>query len=129
MSAPQRLDVVPTPFLVEHLPHATLPEDDEWIVLVRAPEGLTVIREAPHYAEHDRWFGFYGAETTHGLENTGALAALVGPIAEADIPVFAASTYHADLVLVPEHRLDDAVAALEAAGHQIRRPPGRPADH
>ncbi|MBC6461460.1 ACT domain-containing protein [Actinomadura sp. HBU206391] len=121
MSNSQRLAVVPTPFLVEHLPHATLPEDDEWIALVRAPEGLTVIREAPHYAENDRWFGFYGGGTAHGLEATGMLAALVGPLAEARIPVFAASTYHADLVLVPERRLDDAVTALKAAGHEVSR--------
>ena len=121
MSVSQRLGVVPTPFLVEHLPHATLPEDDEWIALVRAPEGLTVIREAPHYAENDRWFGFYGRGTAHDLEKTGMLAALVGPLAEAEIPVFAASTYHADLVLVPEHRLEDAVTTLKAAGHEISR--------
>lgn len=121
MSVAQRLAVVPTPFLVEHLPHATLPEDDEWIALVRAPEGLTVIREAPHYVENDRWFGFYGGETAHGLEATGMLAALVGPLAEAGISVFVASTYHADLVLVPERRLDDAVSALKAAGHEVLR--------
>jgi uncharacterized protein len=119
VSVSQRLAVVRTPFLVEHLPHATLPEDDEWIALVRAPEGLTVIREAPHYVVHDRWFGFYGSETTHQLDKTGMLAALVGPLAEAGVPVFAASTYHADLVLVPERRLDDAVTALKAAGHDV----------
>jgi hypothetical protein len=119
MSVPQRLGVVPTPFLVEHLPHATLPEDDDWIALVRAPEGLTVIREAPHYAENGRWFGFYGKETAHDLEMTGMLAALVGPLAAAEIPVFAASTYHANLVMVPERRLEDAVTALKAAGHEI----------
>jgi hypothetical protein len=121
MSISQRLAVVPTPFLVEHLPHATLPEDDEWIALVRAPEGLTVIKEAPHYVENDRWFGFYGGQTAHGLETTGMLAALVAPLAAAEIPVFASSTYHADLVLVPEHRLDDAVTALKAAGHEVSR--------
>jgi uncharacterized protein len=121
MSASQRLAVVSAPFLIEHLPHATLPEDDEWIALVRAPEGLTVIREAPHYVENDRWFGFYGGAATHGLQKTGMLAALIGPLTEAEIPVFAASTYHADLVLVPEHRLEDAVTALKAAGHEVIR--------
>jgi hypothetical protein len=120
MSVSSRLAVVPTPFLVEHLPHATLPEDDEWIALVRAPEGLTVIREAPHYVENDRWFGFYAGQGGQAGQS-GMLAALVGPLAEAEIPVFAASTYHADLVLVPEHRLEGAVAALEAAGHEVRR--------
>lgn len=121
MSVSLRLAVVPTAFLVEHLPHATLPEDDEWIALVRAPEGLTVIREAPHYVEHDRWFGFYGGETAHRPRETDMLAALVNPLADAEIPVFAASTYHADLVLVPERRLEDAVTALKAAGHEVDR--------
>jgi hypothetical protein len=121
MPAPQRLSVVPTAFLVEHLPHATLPEDDEWIALVRAPEGLTVIREAPHYIEDDRWFGFYGDDDANAPEATGMLAALVGPLASAEIPVFVASTYHADLVLVPEPKLDDAITALKEAGHQISR--------
>ncbi|WP_433327060.1 ACT domain-containing protein [Spirillospora sp. CA-294931] len=117
----QRLAVVPTPFLVEHQPHSTLPEDDEWIAVVRAPEGLTVIREAPHYAENDRWIGLYGGETAHGLETTGMLAALVGPLAAAGISVFVASTYHADLVLVPERKLDAAIGALTDAGHRVTR--------
>jgi hypothetical protein len=120
MPVSQRLAVVPTPFLVEHQPHATLPEDDEWVALVRAPEGLTVIREAPHYVENDRWFGFYG-DAVHERERTGALAALVDPLAASGIPVFAASTYHADLVLVPEQSLDGAVTALKEAGHQVTR--------
>lgn len=121
MSVSQRLALVPTPFLVEHLPHATLPEDDEWIALVRAPEGLTVVREAPHYVQDDRWFGFYGGGTRHQLDKTGMLAALVGPLADAGIPLFVASTYHADLVLVPERRLNDAVTALRDAGHEVDR--------
>jgi hypothetical protein len=121
MSVSQRLAVVPTPFLIEHLAHATLPEDDEWIAVVRAPEGLTVIREAPHYAENDRWFGLYGSETSHGLGTVGMLAALINPLTEAEIPVFAASTYHADLVLVPERKLDDAITALKTAGHEVTR--------
>jgi hypothetical protein len=123
MSVSQRLAVVPTPFLIEHLPHATLPEDDEWIAVVRAPEGLTLVREAPHYVQDDRWFGFYGGETADGLNATGMLAALVTPLAEARISVFVASTYHADLVLVPERNLDDAVTALKAAGHEVSRNP------
>lgn len=111
--------MVPGQFLVEHLPNATLPEDDEWISMVRAPEGLTVVREAPPYAEVERWVGFYGGATAHGLEVTGMLAAIVGPLAAAGISVFVSSTYHADLVLVPEHRLEQATQALRDAGHQV----------
>ncbi|MFI7131112.1 hypothetical protein ACIBQ1_35875 [Nonomuraea sp. NPDC050153] len=47
MSSPaaQRLRVLPAAFTVERRPDSTLPEGDTWIALVRAPEGLTAVRE------------------------------------------------------------------------------------
>lgn len=118
MTGGQRLKIVPSQFVIEHLPNSTFPEDDEWIALVRAPEGLTMIREAPPWAEGEIWKGFYG-DGAHGLNQPGMLAALVGPLADAGIPVFVASTYHADLVLVPDNRLIEASAALREAGHRV----------
>ncbi|RKS71630.1 hypothetical protein BZB76_4434 [Actinomadura pelletieri DSM 43383] len=118
MSTAQRLRIVPSQFVVEHLPNVTLPEDDEWIALVRAPEGLTVIRDASPFTEAERWVGFYG-DTAHGVDTPGMLAAIVGPLADAEVPVFVASTYHADLVLVPEHHLKNATTALRDAGHRV----------
>ncbi|TDD86228.1 ACT domain-containing protein [Actinomadura rubrisoli] len=118
MTVAQRLHVVPGQFLVEHLPNATFPEDDEWIALVRAPEGLTVVREASPFSEAHRWIGFYG-DAGHGLDQPGVLAAVAGPLAASGIPVFVASTYHADLVLVPAHRLDEAAEALRDVGHRV----------
>lgn len=118
MTVAQRLHIVPGQFMVEHLPHTTFPEDDEWVALVRAPEGLTVVRDASPFSEAERWVGFYG-ETEHGLDTPGMLAALVGPLADAGVSVFVASTYHADLVLVPAHRLEQATAALRDAGHRV----------
>jgi hypothetical protein len=119
MSSPaaQHLGVVPSVFAVEHLPQATFPEDDEWIALVRAPEGLTVVRETWPTGSRERWIGLYGG--AHGLGVPGMLAAVVGPLADAAIPVFVASTFHADLVLVPEPRVKEAVAVLEEAGHRV----------
>ncbi|MEO5877290.1 MAG: ACT domain-containing protein [Streptosporangiaceae bacterium] len=113
----QRLGVVPSVFMIEHLPQSTFPEDDEWIALVRAPEGLTVIREAPPWFEGERWTGFYGA--SHGIEVPGMLAALLTPLAAAGIAVFVASTFHADLVLVPVHLKETAIDALTEAGHKV----------
>ena len=111
-----RLNIVPGQFMVDHLPHATFPEDDEWIALVRAPEGLTVVRDASPFTETERWAGIYG-ETDHRAP--GDLAGTLGPLTDAGIPVFVASTYHADLVLVPEHRLKEATETLRDAGHRI----------
>ncbi|MNW71137.1 hypothetical protein D3C74_508090 [compost metagenome] len=51
----------------------------------------------------------------------GMLAALVGPLADASIAVFVASTFHADLVLVPEDSVDAAVDVLVDAGHTVTR--------
>jgi uncharacterized protein len=118
----QRLHIVPSQFIVEHLPNATFPDGDEWIALVRAPEGLTVIREVPPFVEAARWVGFYG-DIPHDLDAPGMLAALVGPLADAGIPVFAASTFHGDLVLVPERKVPDATAALKGAGHEVVQRP------
>lgn len=55
----------------------------------------------------------------HGL--TGILASLSASLAEAGVPIFALSTWDTDYLLVPSERLEDAVAALEEAGHEIRR--------
>ena len=120
----QRLHIVPSQFVVEHQADAVFPEDDEWIALVRAPEGLTVVREVPPFVEAARWAGFYG-DPADPLDRTGALAEVVGPISGAGIPVFVASTFHGDLVLVPETKVPDAAAALKEAGHEVVQPPAR----
>ena len=48
---------------------------------------------------------------------TGVLASCLEPLALAGIPIFAVSTFDTDWILVPAERLDDAVRALAAAGH------------
>ncbi|WP_069386569.1 ACT domain-containing protein [Cellulosimicrobium cellulans] len=116
------LRVLPDRFVLAHDPGATFPEDDEWVALVRAPEGLTVLRHAsPFGGDGERWAGFYA--DAHGLDVPGVLASVLGPLADAGVPVFVASTFHADLVLVPEPRLDDATDALRAAGRTVADPP------
>ncbi len=112
-----RLRVLDTVFALEHHAGQRQPPDDSWHALVRAPAGLTVIRDATPGAE--RWIGLYDADPDHGLDVPGLLAAVIQPLAEAAVPVFVASTYHADLVLVPEARRDDALAALRAARHEV----------
>jgi GNAT superfamily N-acetyltransferase len=52
---------------------------------------------------------------------TGIVASLTDPLARAEIPVFAISTYDTDLLLVKEDVLESAIEALEGAGHAVRR--------
>ncbi|MCU7826530.1 ACT domain-containing protein [Kitasatospora sp. DSM 101779] len=114
----QQLRVLPGEFVVEHLGDGAPAPDGEWLALVRAPEGLTVIRPA-RPDERDRWTAFYGGDTAHAVDVPGMLAALLAPLAADGIPVFVASTFHADVVLVPSERVAAARAALRTAGHII----------
>jgi uncharacterized protein len=119
----QHLRLVPGRFAVEHLPAAVAPPSG-WIAQVRAPEGLTVVREVVdrESAGADLWCALYGGESAHGLNQPGMLAALLEPLAAASVSVFVASTYHADLVFVPEEAIERAVAALRDAGHTVDCP-------
>lgn len=49
----------------------------------------------------------------------GIMASLSGALAEAGVSIFAISTYTTDYLLVREASLEQAVAALRAAGHTI----------
>lgn len=117
MAQPQRqLVLLRDVFRIDLAADGDLPADDNWVSMVRAAEGLTVVSKAD---SSERWVGFYG-DDAHDLDVTGMLAAVVGPLADADVSVFVASTFHSDLVLVPEEQKATAIAALLAAGHQVR---------
>ncbi len=48
---------------------------------------------------------------------TGILASFLQPLAIAQVPIFALSTFDTDWVLVPQTHLANALQALRAAGH------------
>lgn len=53
------------------------------------------------------------------LQMTGVLSALVAPLAEADIPVFAVSTFDTDYLLVKQDDLPSVKSELERFGHAL----------
>ena len=53
------------------------------------------------------------------LSLTGVLASLATPLAEAGVSIFAVSTHDTDYVLVKDETLEEAIAALTAAGHRF----------
>ena len=81
------------------------------------PDGRTGVRRDD--AADFGWAALWSGEEPHDPEATGMLSAIVGPLAAGDVPVMVASTFHADLVLVPAVRLDEAVRVLRDAGHQL----------
>ena len=48
---------------------------------------------------------------------TGVLASFLEPLTEAEIPIFAISTFDTDYVLIKRENLEQAVRALQVAGH------------
>jgi hypothetical protein len=47
------------------------------------------------------------------------LSAIVAPLAAGEVPVWVASSFDGDLVLVPAARLGEAVGLLRDAGHRV----------
>jgi hypothetical protein len=52
---------------------------------------------------------------------TGVLASFLQPLAEAQIPIFAISTFDTDYVLIKRDNLERAIRALSAAGQEKLR--------
>jgi uncharacterized protein len=117
----QLLCIQPGEYVIEHLPRHGPPSGADWLALVRAPEGLTVVRHpvGPEEPAGGRWGAFYSGQADHGLDVPGMLASVVNPLARAAIPVFVTSTYRADLVFVPAGRRHEAAEVLRQAGHVV----------
>jgi hypothetical protein len=81
------------------------------------PDGGTQVRRddtAPN-----AWAALWNGDEAHDPESTGMLSAIVGPLAAVELPVWVASSFDGDLVLVPASRLDEAVGVLRQAGHHV----------
>lgn len=51
---------------------------------------------------------------------TGILASLAQPLAEAEISIFAISTFDTDYILIKDENLNTAAAILRENGHRIQ---------
>jgi hypothetical protein len=116
----QLLRLLDGELVVERHAAGGVPAGGDWLALVRGSDGLTVVRRrGPEDAGAEPWRAFEG-DTEHALDAPGMLVAVLSPLSGAGIPVFACSTFAADIVLVPAGRVGDAVALLERAGHRVR---------
>lgn len=87
------------------------------LVLVFGPDGRTGVRRDD--TAEDAWVALWNGDQAHDLESTGMISAIVAPLAAGEVPVWVASSFDGDLVLVPAGRLEQAVKVLRQAGHQI----------
>lgn len=95
--------------------------------ITRTPAELSVVcraHEAPADATHvDRpWCALELQGPFDLTGETGVIASVARPIADARISVFAMATYDTDYVLVPAAQAARVRAALTAAGHEVAVP-------
>ena len=87
------------------------------LALVFGPDGRTRVRRAD--TAQDAWSALWNGDDAHDPEATGMLSAIVAPLAAGELPVWVASSFDGDLILVPAGRLDEAIDVLRQAGHQV----------
>lgn len=91
--------------------------DADLLVLVSGPDGRTGVRRDD--TAEDAWVALWNGDQAHNLESTGMLSAIVAPLAAGEVPVWVASSFDGDLVLVPVGRLQEAVRVLRQVGHRV----------
>lgn len=107
-------------------PEAPLPPwatVEGFLSVTRTAEELSVVTaesQVPPHVECERSLRALKAEGSFDFSQVGILVAILNPLAEAGISIFAVSTYDTDYVLVREPELAPALAVLRAAGHSIR---------
>ena len=67
----------------------------------------------------ERAWRIFEIEGPFDFAATGILVSAARPLAEAGVPIFAISTFDTDYVLVKQ--VENAVRALESAGHRVKR--------
>jgi len=117
-SAGQTLRVLEGRFVLEQAnePNQATSEGD-LLALVFGPDGRTTVRRDD--GAQDAWAALWNGDEAHDPQSTGMLSAIVAPLAAGGLPVWVASSFDGDLVLVPAERLDEAVGVLRDAGHYV----------
>ena len=95
-----------------------------FVTVSRTTEELSITaaqRAVPPEVRCERDYRAFRVRGPLPLDLIGILAAIANPLADAGLGIFAISTFDTDYVLVKSRDLAVAVAALEAAGHQVTR--------
>jgi uncharacterized protein len=93
----------------------SLTKTDEEISLVCEQSGV------PASVRAERHRRLLRIESVISFELTGVLFSLAAPLADANISIFAISSFDTDYLLIADHDIELAIVALEHAGHKINR--------
>jgi hypothetical protein len=117
-AAEQTLRVLAGRYVLERLdPDAEVTGDGEMLAVVHGPDGGACMRRQD--AAVDAWVALWNGDAAHPPGATGMLAAIVGPLATGQVPVWVAASFDGDIVLVPANRMEEAFDLLRRAGHQV----------
>jgi NAD(P)-dependent dehydrogenase (short-subunit alcohol dehydrogenase family) len=114
-AANQTLRLLEGRFILER--EAADASEDELLALVFGPDGRTRVRRED--TAEDAWSALWNGDDAHDPQATGMLSAIVAPLAAGELPVWVASSFDGDLILVPAGRLDEAIDVLRQAGHHV----------
>ena len=95
-----------------------------FVTISRTAEELsitTITSAVPGGVQSEGSYRAFRVRGTLPLNLIGVLAAIADPLADAGLSIFAISTFDTDYVLVKAKDLQAALAALEGAGHEVRR--------
>lgn len=96
---------------------ACLADDCGVLATIFGPDGGARMRRED--TAPDGWAALWNGDAAHPPEATGMLAAIVGPLAAGEVPVWVAASFDGDIVFVPGDRLVEAFDLLRRAGHRI----------
>ena len=118
------LTILPDQFAVCRLsPDADIPawtQNAEFYSITRSRDELSIVCLSKDVPENIMAECDWRALKVRGpldFSLTGILTAVIEPLSEAKIPIFAISTYDTDYVLVREDSLSQVVAILNEEGH------------
>ena len=126
MSPQFTLSILPEVFAVCRLsPDTPIPAwaAGGFLSLTRTAEELSIVcaqAQVPDSVKSEKGWRCLKVAGPLDLSLMGILAALTAPLAQAQIAIFAISTYDTDYLLVKEKDLEQAVHVLNQAGHSIQ---------
>lgn len=109
---PLKLKVLETRFTVSQVGEAPS-ETDCWAV-IHDHDGWTIITSN----EEGTWKAIQ-IDQEFGLDEVGVLLQILQPLADAQVPIMAYSSYRTDYVFVKMNKVQAATDALREAGHEV----------
>ena len=117
-----QLQIIPGTFVVCKIPDATRANlNDDFYFLSRTDEELSLVcREESipdNHTETESGWNMFRVSGILDFSLTGILSNLAGILAQANVGIFAVSTYNTDYILLKAENLPRAMDALRSAGH------------